>query len=142
MCLSPLQRLPEHAADELLALVLQRHGATLTPAQLELFRHAATSVALPPGPLSGPAWLAGVSDFRQVAPLPSVSPLRRKASSSLTVCGCGSNRYPANTSTGCVPTHTAAAARPPALCAAHLPLARPGGVSQSVSQAGKAGRHR
>lgn len=57
---APAQCLPEEAANELLrALVEQRR---ITPPQLELFRHSATSVHLTGSAIS-PAWLAALGTF-------------------------------------------------------------------------------
>lgn len=47
-----MQRLPEHAANSLLALLLERQADSVSPAALELFRSSATCVALSGGSAS------------------------------------------------------------------------------------------
>ena len=54
------QCLPEEAANELLQTLLEQRR--ITPPQLELFRHSATSVRLG-GPSITPAWLAALGSF-------------------------------------------------------------------------------
>ncbi|KAG2438828.1 hypothetical protein HXX76_005369 [Chlamydomonas incerta] len=50
-----LERLPEHAANELLALLLVRQPGEIRPATLELFRHCVTRLELLPPPPAGAA---------------------------------------------------------------------------------------
>ncbi|KAG2453325.1 hypothetical protein HYH02_001549 [Chlamydomonas schloesseri] len=54
-----LERLPEHAANELLALLLVRQPGEIRPATLELFRHCVTRLELTPPPAGTAAAVAG-----------------------------------------------------------------------------------